>query len=193
MDIKKQLLLGLFLIPSLAFGNPHCSVEQSVKTHTPTPIQIEGTRNYKSAIVKNEAGTKSCFVAYEVMHKGTWYPVHGEQDWTGHQSATTVCNVAKQSALQSFMSQYGDILVMKQEEMVCADGDKSKIHTIKEVGQIMNINKIKGDPARPNPFMYQGTKCYWVRDVEWKAEKLNSFQGVACQVDGEQYVLVDKF
>ena len=77
--------------------------------------------------------------------------------------------------------------------MVCADGDKSKIHTIKEVGQIMNINRIKGDPARPDPFWYQGTKCYWVRDVEWKAEKLNSFQGVACQVDGDQYVLVDKF
>ena len=193
MDIKKQLLLGLFLIPSLAFGNPHCSVEQSVRTHTPTPIQIEGTRNYKSAIVKNEAGTKSCFVSYEVKHKDTWYPVYGEQDWDGHQLATTVCNVAKQSALQSFMSQHGDILVMKEEEMVCADGDAAKIHTIREVGQIFDIKTIKGDPQRPDPFFYQGTKCYWVRDVEWKAEKLNSFTGVACQLEQDQYVLVDKF
>ena len=190
-DLKKQLLLIGLVVPAVSFAE--CSIESKIATKTPEPVNIEETRNYKTALVPTEQGTKSCFVTFEVKFADTWYPVYGEQEWDGNSLATTACAMAKQNALKGFVGQHGEQLVEVNQDMTCADGEKAKHYKLKKVGAVLPIDKLRRDPSRPKAFLYQGTPCYWVRDVEWSQDKLNSFDGIACQVEDDQYVLVDKF
>ena len=108
-------------------------------------------------------------------------------------SATTACGMAKQHALKGFVHQHGEQVVSANQEMTCADGEETKYYKLKHVGSVMPISKLKGDPEHARPFMYRGASCWGVKDVEWENDKLHSFNGIACQVEGEQHVLVDKF
>lgn len=191
MVLKNQLPIALLLAPVIAFGE--CSIDQKIATKSAQPIAIEDTRDYKTVIVPTEQGTKSCFVSFEVKYADQWYPVYGEQEWDGRTLATTACGIAKQHALKSFIHKHGEQLITLNEDMTCADGEKVEHYKLKKVGAVMPIEKLRGDPEHRRPFMYNGTQCWWVRDVEWSREKLNSFNGIACQVEGNQFVLVDKF
>lgn len=190
-DFKKQLLLIGLVAPAVSFAE--CSIESKIATKSPEPINIEETRNYKTALVPTEYNTKTCVVSFEVKYADQWYPVYGEQEWDGNISATTACGMAKQQALKGFVHQHGEQLVTVNQDMTCADGEKAKHYKLKKVGAVLPIGKLKGSPEHRRPFMYNGTPCWWVQDVEWSQEKLNSFNGIACQVEGDQFVLVDKF
>lgn len=190
-DLTKQLLIAGLVVPTVAFGE--CSIEQKIASKSPEPINIEETRNYQTVLVPTEQGTKSCFVSFEVKYADTWYPVYGEQEWDGRTLASTACGVAKQNALKGFIHTHGEQLITLNEDMTCADGENVEHYKLKKVGAVMPIGKLRGDPNHKRPFMYNGTQCWWVRDVEWSREKLNSFNGIACQVEGDQFVLVDKF
>ena len=190
-QIKKKLLLIGLVAPGIAFGE--CSIESKIQAKTSEPINIEETKDYTTAIVPTEQGTKSCFVSFEVKYNDQWYPVYGEQEWNGTVSSATACTMAKQQALQGFIHQHGEQLVSADQEMTCADGEKTKYYKLKQVGSVLPISKLKGDPDHARPFMYQGASCWWIKDVEWNEDKLHSFNGIACQVEGEQHVLVDKF
>lgn len=190
-DLKKQLLVIGLLAPSVAFAE--CSIESKIASKSPEPINIEETRNYKTVLVPTEQGTKSCFVSFEVMYADTWYPVYGEQEWDGTMLATTACSIAKQNALKGFVHKHGEQLVSVNHDMTCADGEKAKHHKLKKLGAVLPISKFRGDPKHARPFIYNGTACWWVKDVEWSQDKLNSFNGIACQVEQDQFVLVDKF
>ena len=191
IQIKKQLLIIGLIDPGIAFSE--CSIESKIQAKTPEPINIEQTRKYKTALVPTEQGTKSCFVSFEVLYSDQWYPVYGEQEWDGTISATTACGMAKQHALKGFVHQHGEQVVSANQEMTCADGEETKYYKLKQVGSVMPISKLKGDPEHARPFMDRGASCWWVKDVEWDKDKLHSFNGIACQVEGEQHVLVDKF
>ena len=190
-DLKKQLFVIGLLAPAVTFAE--CSIESKIATKSSEPINIEETRKYKTALVPTEQDTHSCFVSFEVKYADQWYPVYGEQEWDGTISATTACGMAKQQALKSFIHKHGEQLVTLNEDMTCADGENVKHYKLKQVGAVMPINKLRGDPDHTRAFIYNGTPCYWVKDVEWSQEKLNSFNGIACQVEGDQFVLVDKF
>lgn len=190
-DLKKQLLIIGLLAPAVTFAE--CSIESKIATKTPEPVNIEETRNYKVALVPTEQGTQTCFVSFEVKYAEQWYPVYGEQEWDGTTSATTSCSVAKQHALKGFVHKHGEQLITLNEDMTCADGENAKHYTLKEIGAVLPIGKLRGDPDHARAFVYNGSQCWWIRDVEWSQEKLNSFNGIACQVEGDQFVLVDKF
>ncbi|MDC1281814.1 hypothetical protein N8Z09_04080 [Methylophilaceae bacterium] len=190
-DFKKQLLVIGLLSPAIVFGE--CSIEQKIASKSHEPINIEETRNYKTALVPIEEGLQSCFVTFDVLYANTWYPVYGEQEWDGNIMATTACNMAKQNALKGFIHKHGEQLITVHEDMTCADGEKVEHYKLKKIGAVMPIGKLKGDPKHRRPFIYNGASCWWVQDVEWSEQKLNSFNGIACQVEGDQFVLVDKF
>lgn len=190
-NVKKQLLVIGLLAPVMV--SAECSIESKIASKTIEPINIEDTRNFETVLVPTEQGTKSCFVSFEVKYADTWYPVYGEQEWDGRSLASTACAVAKQHALKGFVHAHGEQVVTANDEMTCADGEKAKNYKLKKVGAVMDIAKLRGDPEHARPFIYNGTPCWWVRDVEWSEDKLNSFNGIACQVDGQDFVLVDKF
>jgi hypothetical protein len=57
----------------------------------------------------------------------------------------------------------------------------------------IKLSKNLNIKRHPKPFYYMGTTCYWINDVEWRKQKLNSFNGIACQIKEHEWILVDKF
>jgi hypothetical protein len=61
-----------------------------------------------------------------------------------------------------------------------------------QVGEVAEKQQFKRDKKYTGEFQYQGTQCIWFNDIEWRGE-LHQANGIACQVSGNNYVVVDKF
>ena len=190
MATKSQLLI-LFTIFNLEPLFAQCQINEQLKASTSNHITIEATQNYQSAVIPKENGMKSCFVSYEVKHQDVWYPVYGEHQWDGHIPVNTICDIARLHALNSFISSHAKKIISLDQELTCQE-DQSKLYFI-EIGQEVDITKVTIDSMHSKPFYYMGTTCYWINDVEWRQQKLNAFNGIACQIKEHEWILVDKF
>jgi hypothetical protein len=190
MATKPQLLILLGILNSGTLF-AECLISEQLKASTTNQITIEATQNYQSAVIPKENGMKSCFVSYEVKYKEVWYPVYGEHQWDGHIPVNTICDIARQHALNSFISSHAEKVISLDQELTCKEG-RTKL-LLSEIGQSVDITKATMDAMHPKPFYYMGTTCYWINDVEWRKQKLNSFNGIACQIKEHEWILVDKF
>lgn len=161
---------------------PKCHVKQTVQSETDGTLPAR--QNFDIHVEERPSG-RYCVVRYDV---GT-YSASGEE-LIGELGEIQSCGIAEQKANASLAKQINDTQITALSVMEC-DERSNKVWTAK-VGAVAGKKDFKRDLDRPKEFKWNGTQCFWFQDVEWKGE-LNPFHGVACQLNGDQYVVVDKF
>lgn len=169
-----------------AHGQPKCHVKETVESQTEGPMPA---RQNVDIHMEDRKDGRYCVVAYDIPLLERIYTARGEQLVDGL-DAMESCKVAEQKANKDMIKQINSTRINTLSVMKC-DEEENTVWEAK-IGAVADKAKFRRDPERPKEFAYNGQACFWFRDVEWKGH-LNPFNGVACQLHDDQYVVVDKF
>ena len=175
------MLSLLMALPALA-EEPKCQIRETI--HSEINGILPAPKNVDIRMESRQEGTY-CVVTFDAGS----HSVKGEQLVDGL-GAIESCRVAEQKANKALAKQINDTQVTASAVMECNEQQNTVWHA--EVGAVADVDQYKRDPERPREFIWNGTRCFWFQDVEWKGA-LSPFYGVACQLDDRQYVVVDKF
>ena len=190
---KYSLLLGIGLsVSALA----DCNIEELIEQQS-TAI-VEAKRNIEVNVSRLGSGNKICLVEFEAKIDGEWHSAYGDHEWSGHMPDSQMCDIADQKATKNIVKSLGSIF-SSEETVVCNEASESKLKNIK-VGTTGTLDQFRPDGSRPGYFYYNGTQCFWFKDVEWKSNDISNFKGIACEMGGNgsihsksTVVVVDKF
>jgi hypothetical protein len=77
--------------------------------------------------------------------------------------------------------------------LVCSDRPEHQVIRATQVGTVGRLSQFRPNPDRPSEFYHNGTQCRWFLDTEFRQNIVNTFQGVICHVQNQNWIVVDKF
>ena len=166
-----------------------CNVKSNVKTETSLE-QIDFDRNIKFDFITDNGQTIACQATAKVDYEGKTITAKEQVQLRADVDMLKSCEVARSNAIRSVAQQIGKVKVEATSEVTCNETNLKAFSP--QVGEVAEKQQFKRDRKYTGEFQYQGTQCIWFNDVEWRGE-LHQANGIACQVTGNNYVVVDKF
>ena len=187
----KSSLLFLALLPSVL----HAECVLTDRTSTASRAQIQERSATRADIVPAPglAGYRRCQVSFRGRVGGAWYTGHGYYDWPGDRPSAEACSIAQQRADDSVRLQAGPSRVQTEKVMVCSDRENMNSLRNISVGVQADIHQFRPHPDFPREFWYNGTRCRWFTEPSFKNQDIYNYQGVICQLNRTNWVVVDKF
>jgi len=179
-------VLGIMVTGTTLADEPMCKVKETISSENSAELPIKDKIDIH---MEDRKDGRYCVVTFDVPILDGYFTARGEQMVNGL-DAMESCKVAEQKANKDMVKQLSTTRLNTLAVMECNE-EKNNVWEAK-VGAVADKVKFRRDPDRPREFKYNGQACFWFRDVEWKGE-LNPFNGVACQLHDDQYVVVDKF
>jgi hypothetical protein len=185
----KHLIALAVLIPALATAE--CVLQD--RTVTSHSIVIQERSGMRQTVVPAPEGGKRCIVNFRARVGATWYSATGQYDWAGDRPAGEACAVAAARADDSVHAQTVSQHVRSEKVMVCNDREDMNTLRVTRPGTVAQLHQFRPHPDYPNRFWHNGAQCRMFLDSAWTGRDIHTYQGVICQLQDNQWVVVDKY
>lgn len=185
----KSLIALAVLIPALATAE--CVLQD--RTVTSHSIVIQERSGMRQTVVPAPDGGKRCIVNFRARVGATWYSATGQYDWAGDRPAGEACAVAAARADDSVHAQTVSQHVRSEKVMVCNDREDMKTLRSTNPGTVAQLHQFRPHPEYPNRFWHNGAQCRMFLDSSWTGRDIHTYQGVICQLQDNNWVVVDKY
>ena len=166
-----------------------CNVTSTVRTETGIEnINLGENTTYDFVTFANKK--RACKATIDVNYNGQKITATEEALMQPGKDILESCEIARAQAIEDLVKRIGKMEVRAVSQVDCNENN-IKLFSPK-VGEVGRLDQFKRDGKYSGTFEYQGTECIWFNDVEWKGE-LHRANGIACQMSGDNYVVVDKF
>ena len=166
-----------------------CNVKSTVRTETGIEnINLGENTTYDFIEFGNKK--RACKATIDITYNGKKIRATEESVMQPGKDILESCEMARAQAIEELVKKIGKMEVSAVSEVTCNENNIKLFSP--NVGEVGRLDQFKRDQKYSGTFQYQGTECIWFNDVEWKGE-LHRANGIACQMSGDNYVVVDKF
>lgn len=185
----KLFACWLFL-PALVLAETCVLTDRTVTQGSASIAERSGVRH---EIVNLPNGMKRCQVTFRARINNEWHTAIGSHDWPGDRPASEACGVAGSRAESAVIERAGRTLTKTEKIMICRDQPDLAVLKTTAPGTVGRLHQFRPHPQYPNRFWHNGTQCRWFLDSEFRQQNIYTYQGIICQLQPEQWVVVDKF
>ena len=182
------------LIVALGFSTTlqaECYVRSAVTNQT--AMSITDIADVDPFVVPISPTQNKCIVMFRAQVNGTWITAEGEQVGPRSMSEQELCAGAVDSGRIQILSRADGRKITVEQNMVCTDRPEIKVRTVKR-GEIVRESEVRPHPNFPKPFGYRSATCRWFIEPEvHPGRDLLQRQGIICQVNGNEWQVVDKW
>ena len=182
--------LVLLLIPAVTLAG-ECVLQS--RTATQNRGVITERTDVRHVITPDINGMRRCLVSFRARINNEWHTAHGEYEWTGNRPNQEACTVAYHRAEAEVQRRVTPTALASDSVLVCSDRPEHQPIRVTQIGTVGRLSQFRPHPDRPNEFYHNGTQCRWFLDTEFRQNDVNTFQGVICHVQNQNWVVVDKF
>jgi len=168
-----------------------CVLQQN--TMNRTAVTIQERSQITASVVPVVTGGKKCMVDMRVRIGADWHTAFGEHVWNGDTSQETACAIAVKRAEDSAVQRVASTSVVTENVLIC--NDRENLSTLRQTnpGTVGKLAQFRPHPSNTREFWYNGTRCRWIVDTVWQQTTVNTMQGIICQLQDSDWVVVDKF
>jgi len=185
--MKRILIAALFPVAALA---SECVLQD--RTVTATSVTIQERLNIQQTVVPVAQGSR-CIVTFRARIGATWYTASGQHDWAGDRPRGEACAVAVSRAEDSVKVQAAPSHVRSEKILICNDNPDLTTLRGTNPGSVGQLHQFRPHPDYPKRFWHNGAQCRWFLDTAYRRQEIHTYQGVICQLQDTNWVVVDKF
>lgn len=183
-------LLCLALIPASVVAS-ECVLNS--RTVTGSTARIEERSGLRQEVVPSPDGGRRCIVSFKARIGATWYWAQGQYDWADGRPRAEACAVAVSRAEDQALTQAEPTHVRSEKVVVCSDQKDLELLRSTNPGSVGRLHQFRPHPDYPKQFWHNGAQCRWFLDSAFRHQDVYTYQGVICQIQNNQWVVVDKF
>lgn len=183
--------LAMALIPITAQAADNCVLQD--RTVSRSAVQIQERSPIRRDVVPYFDNQKRCVVDFRVRIGPNWHTAFGEHTWPGDRPADEACAIAVARAEDSVRERVGKSQTLSEKILVCKDEPKLATLRSAQIGTVGDLGQFRPHPEMTGRFYHNGTQCKWFIDSAFTGRDVRTFQGIICQVQSDQWVVVDKF
>ena len=187
----KRLLAPLAVIPVMAVASDNCVLQD--RTVSRSAVAIEERSPIRRDIVPYFDNQRKCVVDFRVRIGPNWHTAFGEYTWAGDRPASEACAMAVARAEDAVRERVGRSQTTSEKILVCKDEPKLNTLRSAQIGTVGDLGQFRPHPELTGRFYHNGTQCKWFIDSAFTGRDVRTFQGIICQVQPNQWVVVDKF
>ena len=187
MPSKIPLILMLFA--TAVHGE--CYVRSAVTNQT--SMSITAVADIEPLVVPISFTQNKCIVMFRAQVNGQWITAEGEKVGPRSMSEKDLCASAVDSGRIQILSRAGGANLAVEQNMVCNEQPEIKVKVVKR-GELVRESEVRPHPHFPKPFTYRTSQCRWFIEPEVvPGRDLLQRQGIICQVNGNEWQVVDKW
>ena len=187
MRSKIPLILAVFATSVQA----DCFVRSAVTNQT--TMSVVAVADVQPLVVPISATQNKCFVTFRAQVNGEWITAESERVGPRTQAESDLCAGALDSGRMQILSRAGGGNLAVEQNMVCSDQPEIKVRVVKR-GEMVRESEVRPHPNFPRPFKYRTAQCRWFIEPEVvPGRDLLQRQGIICQVNGNEWQVVDKW
>lgn len=179
----------LLLIPVLA--QAECVLQDRTLRRTET--QISDRQQIRAEVISAGMGQRRCVVSFRARIGNGWYSAYGEYTWPGDRPREEACAIAMDRADSQARDQAVPSHTVSERVLVCSD--RPDMNTLRQTnpGTVAKLAQFRPHPDRPNRFWHNGAQCRYFLDSQYTGSDIRTWEGIVCQLQGDEWVVVDKF
>ena len=182
------LVLTLSL-PVTAYSE--CYIRSAVTNQT--AMTITAIADVEPMVIPISATHQKCIVNFRAQVNGKWITAEGERSGPRLMSERELCAGAVDSGRVQILSRANGSRLTVEQNMVCNDQPEIKVRVVKR-GEMVRESEVRPHPNFPKQFIYRTSTCRWFIEPEVDPGRdLLQRQGVICQVNGNEWQVVDKW
>lgn len=185
IELTKSVLLSAILVGTVS---AEC-VLQSTTVNTSVG-SVESIDNIQRSIIPTDSGY-TCSVRFKALIGNQWYTTTGEYDYTqtNHNSAcATAVSAGKRNLLDRLSSE-----TQSRQILTCHDDESQKTMQKINRGESGYLSQFRPHPKYPDYFNHHNARCRWFIDPAFNGVEVDTFEGIVCNLNSDQWTVVDKF
>lgn len=186
----KHVICAL-MVPTTVFAQQNCVLQE--KTINQSTASIRETTDIRKDVVPWDANQKKCIVSFKALVGDTWYSANGDFVWDGELPAGEACAAAVTRAKKDLVNSIKPGRVTSEDVLICRDDENNTQISNAQVGSYVDISQLKPHPFYPKRFYHNGAECRWFLESSWTGKDIKQYQGVACKLEPNKWVVADKF
>ena len=183
----------IFILLTAAFANASAECVMQSKTVSKQTITITKRSDITRNIVKAPTGESKCVVNFQVEINNRWHMATGEYAWDGARPSSEACAAAVALAERDVEARLQGGSAISENIMICNDDpDRNKLKA-SHPGTVGNLSQFRSHPDYPKSFYHNGTQCRWFVETGFARNQLQNYLGIICSLEGDKWVVVDRF
>ena len=180
----------------LALGFPvtaysECYIRSAVSNQT--SMTITSVADIEPMVVPISATQNKCIVNFRAQVNGKWITAEGEKTGVKTISERELCAGAMDQGRIQILSRANGGRIDVEQNMVCNDQPVIQVKSVRR-GEMVRESEVRPHPHFPKPFAYRTATCRWFIEPEvHPGRDLLQRQGIICQVNGNEWQVVDKW
>jgi hypothetical protein len=183
----KSLLLLLLPVSVMA----ECVMQDRVVQRS--QVQIAERSQYRAEVVPGTAGGRRCMVSFRARVGSEWHSAFGEYEWPGDRPREEACARAAAIADDQVRQRLGRAETVSEKVMICSDNPDLRTLRQTNPGAVGKLAQFRPHPERNRLFWHNGAQCKYFLDSQYTGSDIRTWQGIICQLQGDSWVVVDKF
>ena len=168
-----------------------CYVRSAVTNQT--TMSITAVADIDPFVVPISPTQNKCIVTFRAQVNGDWITAEGEKTGPRSMSERELCTGAVDSGRIQILSRANGGNLAVEQNMVCNEQPEIKVRSVKR-GEMVRESEVRPHPHFPKPFVYRTAQCRWFIEPEvHPGRDLLQRQGIICQVNGNEWQVVDKW
>ena len=184
-------LILLLLFPSVVWAQQNCVLQE--KTVRRANVYIQETSDIRKDVIPWGNNQKQCIVNFKALIDNNWYAAHGEHVWDGELPVADACGIAVERAKKDLTNSVKPSNIVSEDVLICRDDTNNSNMYNTKVGSFVDITQLSVHLKYPRRFYYNGAECRWYMESNWTGKDIRQYQGIACRLEPEKWVVVDKF
>ena len=185
-------LIALILISSLPL-NVHGECYMRSAMTSLASLSIGGIADVDPLVVPISPTQNKCLVSFRAQVNGGWITVEAEKIGLKNIPEKQLCDAAIEQGRIRVLSRANPERIQVEQSMVCDERPAIQVRSVKR-GEMILESEVRPHPNFPKPFTYRTSKCRWFIEPEVHPGKdLLQRQGIVCQINGNQWQVVDKW
>jgi hypothetical protein len=186
---RKTTLIIAMTVATTAQAN--CYVRSAVTNQT--AMAITAVADIEPMVVPISATHQKCIVTFRAQVNSEWITAEGEKSGPKSMSEKDLCAGAVDSGRIQILSRASGGNMVVEQNMVCNEQPEIRVRSVKR-GEMVRESEVRTHPHFPKPFAYRTAQCRWFIEPEvHPGRDLLQRQGIICQVNGNEWQVVDKW
>jgi hypothetical protein len=187
----KHLAILTALTVSVTAAAQTCVLQQN--TVTRTAVTIQERSQISATVVPTVDRRQKCMVVMRVRIGSDWHTTFGEHTWNGDTPRDAACAVAVTRAEAAAIQRVAATAVVTENVLICNDRDNLNTLRNTNPGTVAQLAQFRPHPTHTREFWHNGAHCRWFVDSVWQGQDIGTMQGIICQLQDSNWVVVDKF
>lgn len=185
--MKRALIL--LLLPASVLAE--CVLQD--RTVSRSQVTIAERSQIQSTVVPSPTGQRKCMVNFRARIGTEWHTAFGEYEWPGDRPREEACAVALSRADAEVRERVGRSQTASERVLICSDNPDLTTLRQTNPGTVGRLAQFRPHPDRPRLFWHNGAHCRYFLDSTYTGSDIRTWQGIICQLQGDSWVVVDKF